>query len=239
MANSRPQQLVALLAGGLWLSGCGLIKLADPMKMPSPSASGADFVALSASGRSRGSAPFFDEGFKLGSFDVSHVKRGSTSTTTTQVGPAKSGHSSNRLRFRVSENGLSMNAQCANRTEGRSYDTGSWILDGFTASSSSTTLCNCKGPSDTAWFELGPEHGTLTLGGRAFPLEPVHQGEDGFNWGTPLGYRIGLGDTLAAVETVFPGRVWLSDRLSPADRAHTACLSAALLLNRPAELDLN
>ena len=81
------------------------------------------------------------------------------------------------------------------------------------------------------------ERGEAVFGRRTFQVQSIRQFQ-GSDWpsGEPLGYELKIDDwTVAAVETINQGRVWIDPDLDDRDAARVAAVITALLLYVPAE----
>jgi hypothetical protein len=69
-----------------------------------------------------------------------------------------------------------------------------------------------------------------------YVVSPLYELEDGYTSDTPVGYRADnacCGSPLGAVEVLHPGRIWLAQQASEAERAQASCLFAGLMLFKP------
>lgn len=83
------------------------------------------------------------------------------------------------------------------------------------------------------------EQGEIAFGGSTWEVRSVHEIIGGkVRNGDPVGYEITDGErTLAAVETINHGRVWMSPALDEEERGKVALAATALLLYEPAAID--
>jgi hypothetical protein len=99
--------------------------------------------------------------------------------------------------------------------------------------------CKCRrGPSVvSALFVVDAKagtqwDGTLEIGGTPYQVEGQRRLEGNKTSAGPAGYRFDgpSPPPLGAVDITHPGRVWLHEAISEADRAAAACAAAAILL---------
>jgi hypothetical protein len=98
--------------------------------------------------------------------------------------------------------------------------------------------CRCEGagpPAEGVIQYKGRQWlGQVSVQGQRLALTPVSGYESGGNSYQPTGFEVrGPGASLAAVEVLRPGRIWLMPTVERSTRAELACLFAGFMLYQP------
>jgi hypothetical protein len=217
---------------GLGITGC-----AGPRMLPPKDVSEGSKV-LEVVDRSRASGAFVDESFKLGAYQVKDVDRDwntskkssgfFVSKTTTTTG----------CSFKLAAGSETWEGVCGmtgtTKGIGNSGDGVQWGSDELS--------CECKRGNDSASVEITSNQadakhrvgGSLKLGDASYIVQVVNE-TDGSNFtNKPAGFRFDSNaGALAALEMLYPGRVWLTSRLPEEQHAAVSCISAGLMLYQP------
>ncbi len=214
------------------------------MAVPPDVAAGADAVQVTE--RSRFSGALANEGFNLASSRVESVDRNWDSSRSLGIGPYQSAKTEGGYSYVWVAPGGRWEGVCASIAERQ--DVG--MAFGVTFSETSNRLgCTCKSGERYASLALGRKGmdeyiGQVTSsGGESWVVLGLRELDSGYRDVKPAGYRLDRdaptadspGKLVAAVEVLFPGRIWFARGLSEAAKEEAGCLLAGLLLYSPKE----
>lgn len=226
------------LAKGLPMVGLVLaVGCAGPrMIAPADVVAGSD--TFEATDRSRASGLLADESFVLGPYKVSEVSRDANSTRSFTSGDVEDSKTTTRYEYNFEAQTGILQGVCASNAQRKNVDLG----DGAAIDWGKMALtCECVGVEN-----LGPatievrgndnrsKGGTVRLGTEVFHVKPITE-QDGVSFhGGPAGFRVDSeGGHLGAVETLYPGKVWIARGTEPERAAQLSCLFAGLMLYLP------
>jgi hypothetical protein len=214
----------------LLLSACAI----PSARMPAPAelANGAE--VLEVGHRSRASGALVDESFEVGPYQVHHVKRGLSSAQGFGIGALSTESSKQHFRFEFKGR-----QDWRGRCELKARDTALQIGKvGQLEDSRASLQCSCAS-SDGNEMQLKledswrPLRGSMTLGSVSYRMQQVAFGQgDGGPRSPAMGYRVEGADgrAVAAVEVLYPGRIWQQRDLPADQREPQACLLSGLML---------
>lgn len=221
------------LAGALLgTAGCASMRMVPPQDVAQAS------DVFEATGRSSMSGSLVDESFTLGPYRVAGVERDWESAQGTTLGAYSRDDVQSGFGYRFEEGAETLAGRCGTLTTSSSYTLGKNAL----SSQEYHLVCTCGAGDGAPTLELrgkgAKATGRVSLARGTLDLTSVHEVDGAWPLMEPAGYRVGKqGEaTLAAVEVLRPGRVWLSRALDGAERRQLGCLLAGLMLHEvPAE----
>lgn len=215
----------------LILAPLALIACAGPrMVPPAEVASG---TVLDAKNRKNASGLFVNEAFDLGSFKVDKVDRKSVSESGFGISNYSSNKTTTGYSYLLRGGAKEWKGACAMSKDDKSVGLGNGLAIGRTKSN---LTCECKSGDQAGRLEMkagnnGEYEGTISPAGKGYDVTRVTTFDKKY-WGAePAGYRFdGTDGARGAVETMKPGRIWFTDKLSQEERDPATCLLAGLML---------
>jgi hypothetical protein len=229
MQSNIPPYLTALIALGM--TGCG----AGPRMVPPKDLTSGSQV-LEVTERSRASGMLADESFNLGSYKVINVDRDASSKSGFSVGGYSRSKTTTGYSYEL-DAGSKFKGACGSESKNKSVGLGGGSIDW----NSTKITCQCEGENVAAKLELtGKEdttEGELTLGETKYQLTPVKETDSTSFASGPAGFRVDSNDkSIAAVETIYPGRIWLGSEVTEHAKA-LSCVLVGLMLYVPPRED--
>ncbi|MDT8998661.1 hypothetical protein RQP53_05190 [Paucibacter sp. APW11] len=234
-----PPWLIALPIATVVLAGCA----SNPLRMAKPPELAGRAAVLEVSDRSSARGLLVDESFKLGSDQVSQVKRDWDSGGGLAIGPLSTRQQREGFRYRYLGR-EDWDAQC----EYTSQERGLQLFKSLALEDNKAHLsCACRSGSEQVQIDLDDEwkplQGSARIGSSSYRISQIAERrtvngmavEQGLK-SPALGYRLddaARGQSVAAVEVLHPGRVWLAHQLPASEREPLACLMAGLMLYGP------
>jgi len=209
-----------------WLAGCATPRMAPPADV----ADGAKVLEVDK--RSQASGLFVNEGFQLGSYQVADVNRDWKKTSSGQIAGLKGSYTTNGYQYRLKQGEKTMTGECAASALEKSMK----AFGGEIGDARNKLSCECRAGSEYATAEMkGTDmdalSGDLKTPSAAYALKPVTKTDRKVMSMGPVGYRVDGGDgPRGAVETLFPGRVWLTPRVQPSEEMGLVCVMTGLML---------
>jgi hypothetical protein len=217
MTSSRAFVIVGLsLLSSESVIGCATPRMAPPADIVSAS------ETLTVSDRSRASGSFVNEGFKLGNYQVVDVDRKWTSTDSGGVGPWSKETKTTGFSYALADGGKKLPGKCSSVTKSQGFGGFNW--------GSVRIACSCDGAAGKAELVMTDAGRTMTVGDKAYKVEPINAVEGGGTQSAPTGFRADGDGPLGAVDVGHPGQVWLKKGLDDATRANTTCAFVGLML---------
>ncbi|OYU26749.1 MAG: hypothetical protein CFE41_14835 [Burkholderiales bacterium PBB2] len=235
-ALGRRASMAALLATLLGVSAC----VTTPTRMAAPGDLGQTAEVLDVGARAQGTGLFAAEDFQVGPYQVSHVKRGWTSSEGSSLGLFSSKTQKQGFSYRF-KGQRDWDGSCEYRSKEQGLKIGVQLEN-----NKATLDCSCRHGEQTVRLELKDEwkplEGRLYVGGAEYRMSQV--AERRTQNGMPveqslkspaLGYRVDSlrGSAIAAVEVLHPGRIWQQRQLPAEQREPMACALAGLMLYGP------
>jgi len=224
--------MMALLA----LTGC----VTAPTRMAAPGDLASTAEVLEVSARAKGTGLFAAEDFQLGPYQVSHVKRGWSSSESMALGLFSSKTHKQGFHYRF-KGQRDWDGSCEYRAKEQDLKIGVLL-----ESRKATLSCSCQHGDQDARLELKDEwkplEGRMHVGNAEYRMSQIaeRRSQNGMvveqSLQSPaLGYRVDSlrGGSLAAVEVLHPGRIWQHRQLPAEQREPMACLLAGLMLYGP------
>lgn len=216
--------LIAQLLGGC--AGPRMVPPADVTKVSQ---------AYEAQDRSRASGLLADESFDIGPYHVDDVDRDATSKSSFSVGGYGNSSTTTGYTYKVTANSKSLEGACGSLAKSQGFSMGG---DSAVNWGSVEITCTCdaggsgsevklKGANDTST-------GSLTLGDASYDVTAVTETE-GSNFSSNIpGFRVdGDGAPAGAVETLYPGKIWIDKGKSEEESDQLSCLFVGLMLYVP------
>jgi hypothetical protein len=200
------------------------------MAPPADVAAGAK--VLEVIDRSRASGLFVNEGFKLGDYAVAGVDRDWKRSSSAQMGSLKGSYTSTGYRFDLKRGDLRFVGECGASVLEKSVK----ILGGELGDARNKLSCECREGEAYAMVEMqGTDmdalEGELKTPRQTLAVKAVNKTDKKAMLMGAVGYRFdGEGGAYAAVETLHPGRIWLTPRVQPEDEMGLVCALAGLML---------
>lgn len=209
-----------------------------PLKMGVPSDLGQDADLIPITERSRMTGALANESFKLGPYQITSVKRGWNSSSSSEGPITSSGDAKTSYGFTFKSAQGEAQVKCGSKA---ASETVSLIVVDID-SSQVNVGCVCEGAAANARFNLGAENdskleGPVLAHGNNLTIAAVMQFANGVRSREPVGYEFRTQRAVSAVDVEMPGKVWMARSLDEQTRADLACLTAGLLLYQPPRKD--
>lgn len=210
-------------------SGC-----AGPRMVP-PSDVAADARVLDTKDRSQAVGMLADESFTLDQYAVTDVDRNATKKSSFSVGGYGKSSTTTGYTYNFAAGSNKFKAGCGSVTKSKSVSLGG---GGSVDWGNTKITCECG----EAKLELEGRGETVTgsvsLGEQSYALTPVQETDKSSFGSGPAGFRADFeGKPRAAVETLYPGRVWLSPGVEGPEAEQLSCLFVGLMLYVPPRED--
>lgn len=221
---------------GLWLvMGLGSVACAGPrMVAPADVAEGAQ--VLETKDRSSASGSFVDESFTLDKYVIATVDRDATSKSSFSIGGYGKSSTTTGYTYQFNTGSDKYNGGCGSvsKQEGMSFGGGSTVDWGSTE-----VTCECGDGTSLKLVGNGKSvTGSVSLGEDNYTLTPVSETDKSSFGAGPAGFRVDADDKpQGAVETLYPGRVWLSKGVEGPVADKLSCLFVGLMLYVPPRND--
>jgi hypothetical protein len=239
-ASAFQVRAALLLAAALPLLGLSAC-VTQPTRMAAPAGLEAQQAeVLDVGARAKGTGLFAAEDFQVGPYQVSHVKRGWTSSDSSSLGLFSSKTQKQGFSYRF-KGQRDWDGSCEYRSKEQGLKIGMQLENNKAALD-----CSCRHGEQTVRLELKDEwkplEGRLYVGGAEYRMSQI--AERRTQNGMPveqslkspaLGYRVDSlrGSAIAAVEVLHPGRIWQQRQLPADQREPMACALAGLMLYGP------
>lgn len=213
------------------------VQAATDERMPDQTQADAGLDLMETAHRSQGTGLFVAEDFEFGPYRISKVKRSVVSKSGFSFGASSKETQKSNFGFQFNGGGQTWQGRCDFKSRERAVALGKST---HLSNRQSQLHCSCNNAAEQATLNLDdewlPMEGQMQLGASAFSVTQVtpRRSEGGLTEAA-LGYRVraGNGSHPAAVEVLYPGRIWLQRDL-PAEQAEPmACLLSALMLYGP------
>lgn len=178
----------------------------------------------------------FSEGyFEIGDYAITHVKKDSSSTTSSQIGSYSQSSAKSGFQFQIADAQSNWDVRCETRADGN-------VLKVFgldTVSKKSKMHCELRGSQGNASIDLQEEMdspvGQVLVNQSSYAVRAYSYGNyhpDRFRIPEIYGFRIDEhGRNVAAIELAnTPGRAWLNTALPTNQKAAMVGILAALLI---------
>lgn len=178
---------------------------------------------------------FSDGYFEIGDYAISHVKKDSRSTTSSQIGPYSQSKTKSGFQFQIADAQSNWDVRCEARADGN-------VLKVFgldTVSKKSKMHCELHGSQGNASIDLQEEMdspvGQVLINQSPYAVRAYSYGNyhpDRMRIPEIYGFRIDeQGRNVAAIELAnTPGRAWLNAALPTNQKAAMVGILAALLI---------
>jgi hypothetical protein len=223
---------------GLAFSATLCSACAGPRMGPPPDVA-ANARVLEVTDRSRATGMLADESFMLGKLKITAVDRDATSKSGFSVGGYGKSSTTTGYTFELSGKSGTFKGGCGSESKQQGFSLGG----GSSVDWGKTRItCECKKGEATGSIVLEGKSdgaaGMLTLEGTTYNVTPVEETDSSSFGSGPAGFRADTGGKpLGAVETLYPGRVWLAKELEGDRAEQLACLFAGLMLYVPPRED--
>lgn len=232
MPTTQPpsRSLLGASVLSLLLSGCAL---PPSSRMEAPADIAPTAEVLDVAKRSRATGLLVDESFDVGAYQVRKVKRGAMSNSSFSIGPVSTASSEEGFSFQF-HGSQSWQGRCALRAKDRFLQVKVLTLEDRHAE----LQCSCDSEKQSVSLQLADEgrqlRGEMAIGAARYTLLPYLFGNsDGSVRAKAVGYRVeqpGNGAGVAAVEVLYPGRIWQQRSLPTEQREPMACLMSGLMI---------
>lgn len=191
---------------------------------------------LETKDRSAASGSFIDESFMLDKYSVSAVDRDATSKSSFSIGGYGKSSTTTGYTYEFTAGSDKFSAGCGSvsKQQGVSLGGGGAIDWGSTE-----VTCECGAGTTLKLVGDGDRvTGSVTLSEAEYTLTPVHETDKSSLGSGPAGFRVdAAGNPQGAVETLHPGRVWLSKDIEGPVADKLSCLFVGLMLYVPPSND--
>lgn len=191
---------------------------------------------LETKDRSSASGSFVDESFTLDKYAVSEVDRDATSKSSFSIGGYGKSSTTTGYTYQFAAGSDKYNGGCGSvsKQQGVSLGGGSAVDWGSTE-----VTCECGAGNSLKLVGNGDSvTGTVSLGEDKYTLTPVEETDKSSFGSGPAGFRVDAdGKPQGAVETLHPGRVWLSKGVEGQVADKLSCLFVGLMLYVPPSTD--
>lgn len=200
--------------------------------MAPPADVAAEAKVLEVKDRSRASGLFVNEGFKLGDYAVAGVDRDWKSTTSGQLGSLKGSYTKTGYRFELKREGKTFVGECGASVLEKSVK----ILGGELGDARNKLSCECREGEayamvDMQGTDMDELSGELKTPRQTLSVKAVNKTDKKAMLMGAVGYRFdGEGGAFAAVESLHPGRIWLTPRVQAEDEMGLVCAMTGLML---------
>ena len=192
--------------------------------------------AFEARDRSHSTGMLADESFELGAYHVDEVDRDATSKSGFSVGDYGNSETTTGYTYSLTSGPANVKGACGSLAKRKSVSMGG----GSSADWGSTEItCRCTIGDAMSEIRLAglqganagtvrlPEHGALTV-------TAVNETDKSNFSSTIPGFRVDSPNgPVGAVETLYPGKVWIERETTGTDADHLACLFVGLMLYVP------
>jgi hypothetical protein len=223
----RTLQVAAVVVSGAACAG-------PRMVAPPDVANGAQ--VLETKDRSAASGMLVDESFTLGKYSVNAVDRDATSKSSFSIGGYGKSSTTTGYTYQFVSDGDKINGGCGSVSKKQTVSLGAgsavdWGNTQVTCECGEGAKLELVGKGDTVT-------GTASLGEEHYVLTPVEETDKSSFAAGPSGFRLDLdGKPQGAVETLHPGRVWLSKGVEGSRADQLSCLFVGLMLYVPPRED--
>lgn len=208
---------------------------AGPRMVP-PADIGQGARVLDTNNRSSASGMLADESFTLDKYSITEVDRDAASKSSFSIGGYGKSATTTGYTFQFAAGSSKSRAGCGSvaKKQGLSLGTGNAVDWGNTE-----ITCECGPHTKLKLVGDGDKvTGAVSLGEEQYTLTPVNETDKSSFASGPAGFRVDAdGKPRAAVETLHPGRVWLSPGVEGAEATQLSCLFVGLMLYVPPRED--
>ncbi|MBB4845365.1 hypothetical protein HNP55_003915 [Paucibacter oligotrophus] len=227
--RSGPSRLAVLLPS-LMLAACAL---PPSSRMAAPADIAPQALVLDVAHRSRATGLLIDESFELGPYRIGKVKRGLSSNSSWGIDKVSSAQGSEHFSY-----GFQGQQEWQGHCELRSKGLYLQLKQGRLEDEKSQLQCSCQSAAEQVQLKLDDEwrplQGEMVLGQTRYAMRQYLWGNsDGGLRSPAVGYRVeqmGGQKGVAAVEVLYPGRVWQLHSLPKEQGEPMACLLSGLMI---------
>jgi len=212
----------------------GLGACAGPRMVP-PSDVSKMSKAYEAQDRSRASGLFVDESFVIGPYSVADVDRDATSKSNFSIGGYGKSSTTTGYTYKLKAKSGDFSGACGSMAKEQGFSLG----DNSSVNWGNVEItCECNGSDGKSEVKLtGAEKtstGDMTIDATAYQVSAVNE-TDSSNFSSQIpGFRVDSGGKPAgAVETLYPGKIWLDKGAEAGEADHMSCLFVGLMLYVP------
>ena len=220
----------------LWLTVLSATAACVGPRMVPPADVAAGARLLETKDRSSASGSFVDESFTLDKYAVSEVDRDATSKSSFSIGGYGKSSTTTGYTYELATGSDKFNGGCGSvsKQQGVSLGGGSAVDWGSTE-----ITCECGAGATLKLVGNGDSvTGSVALGEEEYTLTPVDETDKSSLGPGPAGFRVDAGGKpQGAVETLHPGRVWLSKDVTGSVADKLSCLFVGLMLYVPPSND--
>lgn len=225
---SKALQVAAVIVGAVACAGPRMVAPADV-------AAGAR--VLDTKDRSAASGMLVDESFTLDKYAITSVDRDATSKSGFSIGGYGKSSTTTGYTYQFAAGSTKYDGGCGSvsKKQSVSLSAGSSVDWG-----NIEITCECGEGAKLKMVGNGSDSvsGTVSLGDQQYELTPVSETDKSSLGSGPAGFRVDAGGKpRGAVETLHPGRVWLSKDVEGAEADQLSCLFVGLMLYVPARED--
>ena len=191
--------------------------------------------AYEAKDRSRASGLLADESFDIGPYHVDDVDRDATSKSSFSVGGYGKSSTTTGYTYKLDADARHLEGACGSLAKSQGFSMGG---DSAVNWGSVEITCNCNAGDTKSEVKLtganNTSSGNLVLGENSYNVTAVTE-TDGSNFSSNIpGFRVDGDEAPAgAVETLYPGKIWIDKGASEEDADQLSCLFVGLMLYVP------
>lgn len=218
------------LTMGVAIVGCAGPRMVPPADVSSIS------DGVEARDRSRASGLLANESFELGAYHVDNVDRDATSRSGSDVGGYGDSETTTGYSYGLTSASGNVQGACGSLAKRRSVSMG-----GGSSVDWGSTEITCRCTIGDAMSEIrlaglqGANAGTVRLPSHGALTVTAVTETDKSNYGSSVpGFRVDSPEgPVGAVETLYPGKVWIERGTTGEEADHLACLFVGLMLYVP------
>lgn len=219
----------------LLLTALGLASACAGPRMVPPADVATGARVLDTKDRSAASGMLVDESFTLDQYAITDVDRDATSKSSFSIGGYGKSSTTTGYTYRFTSGKNTLSAGCGSVSKRQSVSLGS----GSSVDWGNTQVtCECGGSKLELVGKGETVTGSVSQGEQRYVLTPVEETDKSSFAAGPAGFRADMdGKPRAAVETLHPGRVWLSPGVEGQEAEQLSCLFVGLMLYVPPRED--
>ena len=217
------------VVAALALSACAGPRMVPPADVTKISQS------YEAKDRSRASGLLADESFDIGAYHVDDVDRDATSKSSFSVGGYGKSSTTTGYTYKLDTDSRHLEGACGSMAKSQGFSMGGNSEVNW---GSVEITCTCSAGDANSEVKLtganSTSSGNLSIGAASYSVTAVTETDKSNFSSTIPGFRVDSdGAPVGAVETLYPGKIWIDKGASEEDADQLACLFVGLMLYVP------